>query len=100
MAVFEQRLQDGMFAREFLQRPFARVLDLNADPGQRLFDLRRAVQIDPRRRDAKQIHLRRPGAKLPMQLFRDLIVFDSNAVNQIAPAFDIQINARQFQRRD
>src|SRR6266508_308385 len=98
--VFEQFFEDWELMREFLQRPFARVFDLNADPLKRLFDLGRAVQVDPLGRPAEEAHLRRSGSELPMQFFGDPIVFDPDAADQSAPTFDVQINARQLQRRD
>src|SRR5262245_7855176 len=99
-AIYEKFFEDRKLMREFLQRPLARVFDLDADTLKRLFDLRRAVQVDPLGHAAEEAHLRRSGTEFPMQFFGDAGVLDPDAADQTSPAFDVQVDARQFERRD
>src|SRR5262245_27895720 len=99
-AIYEKFFEDRKLMREFLQRPFTSVFDLDAYPLKRLFDLRRAVQVDPLGQAAKEAHLRRSGAEFPMQFFGDAVVLDPDAPDQTPPAFDVQVDARQLQGGD
>ncbi len=95
--VFEQFVNNGILARERLQLPVSRSLQLDPDSRQRLGHLRRTVEIDVRLSEQRQ--LRNAGCKLGFQRRSRQSMRAANIRQLFLPALGVDRHSRKLHRR-